>query len=54
LVAKAYDLANNEGVSSTVTFNIDSNKETKINKKEENRKNKEIKNSRDSDEDDDD
>lgn len=54
LVAKAYDLANNEGVSSTVTFNIDSNKETKINKKEENRKNKEIKNSRDGDEDDDD
>lgn len=53
LVAKAYDLSNNEGVSSVVTFNIDSNKETQEKKIKEYKKNKSLKNS-DDDKDDDD
>lgn len=55
LVAKAYDSANNEGVSSIVTFTVDSNKKTHIKKDDDEKKYKNLRRDyRDNDEDDED
>lgn len=42
LVAKAYDSANNEGISSAVTFTVNSNKETQVKKDGDEKKSKDL------------